>query len=265
MALGPERTKPLHNFDLPCLKWGSQKYLRCLRVVSNGGAGGGGGGESDRRSEVPRFQDSLIDRRRESESGKRKVRVPKPVMIENNDGGDDAGFAAMREKLILELETSARKMKDEMFGEKVAEAEAEAEGGEQSGVVGVESKPWNLRTRRAAAAAAGKSWRIEERKMTTTTTVHKWSPRSEANNGVKLTRLPEVKKERAKFSVALTKKEIEEDFMKLLGHKPPRRPKKRSRIVQKQLDVSQSFRPKLFSGQIFVPFVLDLLKLKFFF
>ena len=36
-------------------------------------------------------------------------------MVENNDEGDDAEFVAMREKLILELETSVRKMKDEML------------------------------------------------------------------------------------------------------------------------------------------------------
>ncbi|MCD9645964.1 hypothetical protein HAX54_035404 [Datura stramonium] len=30
MAMGPERSKPLHNFTLPCgLKWGNQRYLRC--------------------------------------------------------------------------------------------------------------------------------------------------------------------------------------------------------------------------------------------
>ncbi|KAF4371954.1 hypothetical protein F8388_000121 [Cannabis sativa] len=36
----------------------------------------------------------------------------------------------------------------------------------------------------------------------------------------------------------LAKKEIEEDFISLLGHKPPRRPKKRPRNVQRQLHFS---------------------------
>ncbi|XP_038997302.1 uncharacterized protein LOC120122141 [Hibiscus syriacus] len=44
------------------------------------------------------------------------------------------------------------------------------------------------------------------------------------------------KRPRPKFSVALSKKEIEEDFMTMVGHRPPRRPKKRTRNVQKQLD-----------------------------
>ncbi|KAJ0959122.1 hypothetical protein HanPSC8_Chr00c476g0808751 [Helianthus annuus] len=29
-----ERLKPLHNFDLPCLKWGNQKLLRCMKADS---------------------------------------------------------------------------------------------------------------------------------------------------------------------------------------------------------------------------------------
>ncbi|KAF4360342.1 hypothetical protein G4B88_000016 [Cannabis sativa] len=37
----------------------------------------------------------------------------------------------------------------------------------------------------------------------------------------------------------LAKKEIEEDFISLLGHKPPRRPKKRPRNVQRQLHILQ--------------------------
>lgn len=44
------------------------------------------------------------------------------------------------------------------------------------------------------------------------------------------------KKMMNKFSIPLTKGDIEEDFIALTGSKPPRRPKKRSRSVQKQLD-----------------------------
>ncbi|KAL8463296.1 hypothetical protein ACS0TY_034082 [Phlomoides rotata] len=45
-----------------------------------------------------------------------------------------------------------------------------------------------------------------------------------------------AKKERPKLSVALSKSEIEEDFYSMVGHRPPRRPKKRNRNVQRQLD-----------------------------
>ncbi|XP_009105379.1 uncharacterized protein LOC103831248 isoform X2 [Brassica rapa] len=69
------------------------------------------------------------------------------------------------------------------------------------------SPPWNLRKRRAACKApATDSEGIQE-------------------NGV-----------RPKFNPTLTKKEVEDDFIAMTGHKPPRRPKKRPRNVQKQID-----------------------------
>ena len=46
------------------------------------------------------------------------------------------------------------------------------------------------------------------------------------------------KRERPKFSVSLSREEVRDDFMAMVGTRPPRRPKKRARIVQKQLDVS---------------------------
>lgn len=51
------------------------------------------------------------------------------------------------------------------------------------------------------------------------------------------------KKEKKKLSISisLTKEEIEEDIFALTGSKPSRRPKKRPKNVQKQLDVSKHF------------------------
>lgn len=44
------------------------------------------------------------------------------------------------------------------------------------------------------------------------------------------------KKEKMKFSISLKKEEIEDDFFAMTGTKPSRRPKKRAKNVQKQLD-----------------------------
>ncbi|XP_002511612.3 putative uncharacterized protein DDB_G0285119 [Ricinus communis] len=44
------------------------------------------------------------------------------------------------------------------------------------------------------------------------------------------------KEKKVKFSISLTKEEIEEDVYALTGSKPARRPKKRAKHVQKQLD-----------------------------
>jgi hypothetical protein len=44
------------------------------------------------------------------------------------------------------------------------------------------------------------------------------------------------KNEKVKFSVSLLREEIEQDFSALIGKRPPRRPKKRPRLVQKQMN-----------------------------
>nr|GMD16759.1 uncharacterized protein LOC109161160 isoform X1 [Ipomoea batatas] len=47
------------------------------------------------------------------------------------------------------------------------------------------------------------------------------------------------KRDRAKFSLALSRREIEEDFAAIIHHRPPRRPKKRAKYVQKNLDIDE--------------------------
>ncbi|KAM5567760.1 hypothetical protein ABKV19_015696 [Rosa sericea] len=262
--------KPLHNFSLPWdLKWGNQKHLRCMKVDSDGDAGP----DFDRRSAVGVVRrrggesEGQFDRR----SRVRRQRIERA-----GDGEEEEGIEAVREKLMFEFKTAADKMKDAILrGEKEgmeddddepapvaaaaavtdvtaaaeaeeedAEAVAAEEGGSSPAAAAV--RPWNLRTRRAACKApigggGGKGLKIEERKTN-------YSPlRSEGNNGGKSPRLvrgasgsglekKDGPKERPKFSLTLSKKEIDEDFIQMLGHRPPRRPKKRPRAVQKQLD-----------------------------
>ncbi|GJZ42869.1 zinc finger, CCHC-type containing protein [Tanacetum coccineum] len=47
----------------------------------------------------------------------------------------------------------------------------------------------------------------------------------------------EKKEERPRFSLTLSRKEIEDDFFAMTGNKPPRRPKRRSRAVQAQINI----------------------------
>jgi len=99
---------------------------------------------------------------------------------------------------------------------------------EASGVATNAMMPWNLRTRRAACKAPQNE---EERRFF----------------DVGCCSLPPVKEkkkmvvtgnERVKFSVSLSKEDVEQDFWALVGTRPPRRPRKRPRIVQRQLNVS---------------------------
>ncbi|KAJ6899270.1 LOW QUALITY PROTEIN: hypothetical protein NC652_025680 [Populus alba x Populus x berolinensis] len=97
-----------------------------------------------------------------------------------------------------------------------------------------EVRPWNLRTRRAAIGGGGNpiSGKVSGNNCSPLRSDSAKSPRL---RGDKRDR-EEKEKERVVFSVPLSKKEIEEDFMAMLGHRPSRRPKKRPRIVQKQMD-----------------------------
>ncbi|KAL6845439.1 hypothetical protein ACP4OV_024934 [Aristida adscensionis] len=87
-------------------------------------------------------------------------------------------------------------------------------------------RPWNLRARRSATAAPPQTARSEG-----------------AGDGLAAAaaaeRAPatpaEAKKRR--FSIVLSKEEIAEDFLAIRGTRPPRRPKKRLRAVQRQLDL----------------------------
>ncbi|KAF8053530.1 hypothetical protein N665_1404s0007 [Sinapis alba] len=88
------------------------------------------------------------------------------------------------------------------------------------------SPPWNLRKRRAACKAPindsdGNQWKEKG---------------FGEENGV-----------RPKFVSTLLKKEVEDDYMVMMGHRPPRRPKKRPRNVQKQID---SLYPAFYFGEV---------------
>ncbi|RRT85244.1 hypothetical protein B296_00000790 [Ensete ventricosum] len=91
------------------------------------------------------------------------------------------------------------------------------------------TRPWNLRTRRAACNAPTDRALAMEKIKSPVKTMRLRSDESE-------------KGETRKFSISLSRPEIEEDFFAIKGRKLPRRPKKRAKIVQRELDVSDSFR-----------------------
>ncbi|TKW16141.1 hypothetical protein SEVIR_5G279400v4 [Setaria viridis] len=84
-------------------------------------------------------------------------------------------------------------------------------------------RPWNLRTRRSATAAPALPARSDGAEEEAVLAERAPAPAAEA-------------KKRG-FSVVLSKEEIAEDFVAIRGSRPPRRPKKRPRTVQRQLDL----------------------------
>ncbi|KDP29438.1 hypothetical protein JCGZ_18359 [Jatropha curcas] len=257
MAMGTERSKPpLHNFNLPCLKWGSQKYLRCMKDSdsSNGKNKNINNGVSGDRLRSNRSPPSKFVASPDYEI--RRFKRPKS----RHDSGDgvEEGIAAVREKLMFDFKAEADKMKDAILRKGVSEegdeeaAQQHEEGEEEHEKVqspplvppaAQTERPWNLRTRRAACKApiagnsvTGKGLKIEERKVSNYSPLRNESSKSPRLRGDKKEKEEDTEQVRPKFSVALSRKEIEEDFMEMVGHRPARRPKKRSRNVQKQLD-----------------------------
>ncbi|KAF8097271.1 hypothetical protein N665_0292s0049 [Sinapis alba] len=223
----PERPKSLHNFTLSNLKWGSQRHLKCMKIGST--SSGSGDHRLRRRSSSLRFADSSVPipfRFRESEhrSGYNNQHRRAPYKSVENGGGEEEeeeeeeGIEEFRVKIMSDLKTVRDKITQSMYALKEQDEEERKPGQEKEREVSP-AKPWNLRKRRAACKEP-----VEERTV---------NPSPTTRGGV----VEEAETTmRPKFSVKLAKKEIEEDFMAVLGHRPPRRPKKRPRTVQKKLD-----------------------------
>ncbi|KAL7090990.1 hypothetical protein ACP275_12G077100 [Erythranthe tilingii] len=297
MATGTERSKTLHNFTMPGeLRWRNQRFLRCMKVNSDG---------DGRISPLRRFtadKSFSSDQRRRGNNLIQQPRTSRdggigrgkdssseflhgslgagPGQPPASDGGrrfssDDNGIAAIREKVMLDLQTAADKMKDAIFKDNFEESEVSAPQPSPpppypgaASAEGETNKPWNLRTRRAgcrtpairfatsgnggATVAAGEkdttaangaamdapnsnSGFVQPRAGLAAPVVDK-SPRRHRGGDAAAAAANGEKRERPKFTVPLSKRDVEEDFLAMVGHRPPRRPKKRAKIVQRQLD-----------------------------
>lgn len=250
MTMGPERSKPLHNFTLPYgLKWGNQRHLRCSKVESNGQSSSIHRRSNGSESSIGRKKETeMVDRRGSSDRFSRKFRSP-------GKEDDGEGIGAVREKLMFDLLTEADKMKETIFKEGMEKQRKKSPLPSPSPVPALVtattsvtadlSRPWNLRTRRAACKEPNGV-------VTTDAGTIAGGNGGGSKGGLKIdtnrTNAPAAgassvgeKRQKVKFSVPLSRREIDEDFMAMIGHRPPRRPKKRAKLVQKNLDVSQFF------------------------
>jgi hypothetical protein len=89
-----------------------------------------------------------------------------------------------------------------------------------------------------AAAPALPPWKLRTRRRRPTPTVAALSATTSRTPERRPSRACAEALGRARFSVALTREEIEEDVFAVTGARPRRRPRRRPRPVQKQLDVS---------------------------
>ncbi|KAL2546412.1 hypothetical protein Fot_15645 [Forsythia ovata] len=241
MVMGTERSKALHNFTMPCgLRWGNQRYLRCMKVNSNSQmstlrrSNANDSDSSDYQHQPHSSQQRHTTRVKERDSNGSHKMGPKQVVESFGGGrrfenGDDDGIAAIREKVMFDLQAVADKMKDQILKEGLEEGEAPLSGS----VAGTT----------AGGSDSGKALTVDVMKpssalspMRTPSTGDNKSPLMRISVTGAVESPSGEKRERAKFSVPLLRREIEEDFMAMVGHRPPRRPKKRAKIVQKELD-----------------------------
>lgn len=198
----------LHNFSFPTLSWGNQKLLRCVNL-------------SDRSMD----EELQIGRRCSSTSSPNELPPPPPPPLPPRFTGQKQGWE-----------------------------EEEVKDSNPSGISA--SKPWNLRSRRAARNAPAEIfWNPNPSPPSSQSRSSSYSPHQKEktrNPVIHVTRLDkldmEEKGKRQKFAIALSREEIEEDFLAAKGAKPPRRPKKRPKYLQRQLDVREIGKAKTSSA-----------------
>ncbi|KAJ0718092.1 hypothetical protein HanLR1_Chr08g0266811 [Helianthus annuus] len=212
-----ERLKPLHNFDLPYLKWGNQKHLRCMKIDSlidrnqSPERGGGGGGDFGGGAVIgTRRRDSEFEKRKRFRSSDDIHKVSSSLARINVAG--DGEISATREKLMIDFHKQVGEIKDAILRDGLVDATATMSFNSPA------DRPWNLRTRRAPTNGVNGNGEVLK---------PNFSP---------VTNCDGEKRERTKFSISLSRRELEEDFMAMAGRRLPRKPKKRPRFVQKQLD-----------------------------
>ncbi|KAH9608653.1 hypothetical protein KSS87_018249 [Heliosperma pusillum] len=123
---------------------------------------------------------------------------------------DDNQIELMREKLMFDLRSEVDKMRAVFLGNGHPPPSAPP-------LTAAEARPWNLRTRRSACGGDRVASPVRQ-------------------EVVSVAAEEEVVVPRAKFSVPLSRQEVEDDFVAMLGRRPPRKPKKRPRYIQKQLE-----------------------------
>lgn len=213
MATAPVKSQPLHNFTFPFLKWGNH------------------GGVTDQRRVSPELE-SDSDPRRNPRVGSRSARVHRLAftsksirqhrkhreVVESTEMGEDAQVEAVA--------PPPAKLKKQAASEEKAGNEAAADEEEEEAAA---KRPWNLRPRKSEAAVT-----VTVEKQPEIAAVA--APKSMRLRGIAENGGGAAEKEKRRFWIALSKDEINEDIYAMTESMPNRRPRKRPRNIQKQLD-----------------------------
>lgn len=217
-APAPVKSQPLHNFSLPFLKWGgtgknhtnANNNNRCRRP-------------SDHASEPDSEPDS------------------RPHRVGSRTARNRFGLPSCSNRQQQQQTPPPHDETDDEAGERKRDAD-DGVGAEET-----VQKPWNLRPRKpmlpksAFEIGAGASRNNNNNNGGESLEVGNNNGENPAPKSLRLRGFADTqcveKKEKRKFWIALSREEIEEDIFVMTGSRPARRPRKRPKTVQKQMDV----------------------------
>lgn len=219
MATAPVKSQPLHYFSLPQLKWGNKSHTNANHRF--------------RRRESPPSNGDNPPQTADLDGGSDSDKLP-PRSATDPNGVSSSPCSSEKQP--------QEKRREDEHEQEVEEEEEQEEGqaGRQEEKVGCEEgevKLWNLRPRRGVTkqgleVETGSSKNVEMRVESSNHMQRSQRLRDNADgHGV-----GSGKKGKRKLWISLSKEEIEEDVYSMTGSRPSRRPKKRSKTIQKQLD-----------------------------
>ncbi|KAI3720055.1 hypothetical protein L6452_20963 [Arctium lappa] len=245
-----DRSKPLHNFTLPPgLTWGRQRFLRCMNVnpiramsaVDDGESSDSGEHNDNRSAGNRRVELEEFERARGGRSSgdsRRRLRFklpslsPSPAVeigsVRKIVSGDGDEISVTREKLVMDFQTEVGKLKEAILKNNTSDDENSPHEAEQN------SRPVNTKLKQKS------TFNAPPPDVTCGEGGGRGGINPDVVDDLKKSSRPkrnlEKKEEKVRFSIALSRKEIEEDFIAMIGKKPPRKPKKRPKIIQNELD-----------------------------
>ncbi|RYR78196.1 hypothetical protein Ahy_A01g002926 [Arachis hypogaea] len=234
MATAPLKSQPLHNFTLPFLKWGGTSTAKSHHATTSNNH------HRFRRPVSDHEHDSVSDNRL-PRVGSRPQRTNRYAVSPSNHHSNSHN-QNQNKNHTPPLHTNISNTNNEHEAEDEEEKKHETEVAEAAGAEEAVQKPWNLRPRKQTAPAvtggtsrSGSGERVEAANAEGGKSMRLRGMMA-AMAGPAAAREGQCSSEKRKFWIALSREEIEEDIFIMTGSRPARRPRKRPKNVQKQMD-----------------------------
>ncbi|KAE8721117.1 putative Mitochondrial transcription termination factor family protein [Hibiscus syriacus] len=240
------KSQPLHNFQLHGPKWAmNHTNNQRLRKLTDSAQRSPHRCETDSDSDVIRKKNTVRDAppcngassgssldHKIGKSGKKVINGSGVSFTSGKEIIDDSGVSVIpmegRSKIYIRLRTKSQK----------SVVEVPETGNQSLSVEEVEEfvpKTWNLRPRKAITKPQNQN--LGGHKIVASAHENKAQrPESSRARNASEPKAAEKKAKKQKFSISLTREEVDDDIFAMTGSKAFREPKKRPKNVQKQLD-----------------------------